>query len=181
MKRARRRHDHERGASLVEFALILPVFVVMIFGMITGGIALSQQNSVKNAVREATRFGAVIQNFPDSTETNPAEITDLYDQVVNAATGDLSVDVPGREICVALIDESNKWWWALYTNSNTPIRGNEQALPSVNSACAEGFDSTVGADTQRIWVRAERKSEIDGIFFQVPVTLDSRSLSRYER
>lgn len=181
MRTEKRRAD-ERGAALVEFAFILPIFVVLIFGMITGGIALSQQNSVKNAVRETTRFGAIVANFPETGDPHPSELGDLYDQVVNAATGDLDVGTDGREICVAMIDADNKWWYEEYGTTAAVVSQNDgAALGSVPSACADGFDGTVGTNTQRIWVRAARQAEIGAIFFDVDIDLESKSLSRYER
>lgn len=177
-----RRRRADRGASLVEFAFILPIFVVLIFGMITGGIALSQQNSVKNAVRETTRFGAIVANFPEAGGPHPPELGDLYDQVVNAATGDLDVGTDGRKICVAMIGASDKWWYEVYGTGAAPVQqGDDVAPASVPAACSDGFDGTVGVSTERIWVRVQRKAEIRAIFFDVPITLESHSLSRYER
>ncbi len=41
-----RRRRRERGASLVEFALILPVFLMLLFGMITAGLALNDKQQM---------------------------------------------------------------------------------------------------------------------------------------
>jgi Flp pilus assembly protein TadG len=57
----RRRARDERGTSLVEFALILPVLVLFIFGIIDFGWAFSQQLSLKHAAREGVR-AAVVNN-----------------------------------------------------------------------------------------------------------------------
>ena len=57
----RRRHGRspERGQALLEFALILPIFVVAILGMIDVGRAIWANNAVANAAREAARYAAV--------------------------------------------------------------------------------------------------------------------------
>jgi len=47
------------GQGLVEFALILPVFLVILIGMVDLGRAIWANNSVANASREAARFAAV--------------------------------------------------------------------------------------------------------------------------
>jgi len=47
--------DSERGAAAVEFALILPVFIILLFGIIEFGAAYNAQILVTNAAREAAR------------------------------------------------------------------------------------------------------------------------------
>jgi Flp pilus assembly protein TadG len=64
----RRRALDERGASLVEFALILPLLVLFIFGIIDFGWAFSQQLAVKHAAREGVR--AAVVNNGAATLTN---------------------------------------------------------------------------------------------------------------
>lgn len=174
--------SRERGASLVEFALVLPLLTVLLFGLLTGGLTLSRQNSVKNAVREATRFGAILPAFPESGDTNPPELADLLDQVVVGASGDLRSGTDGRFICVAMINDADNWWWEIYGESDVlEDSGDEEGVGAVDSRCTEDFDPTVGSGDARIWIRASRKSEIDAIFYQFPITLDSYSMSRYER
>lgn len=56
------RTDHpnrEFGQSLVELAIILPVFLAMTVGLIDAGRAFYQYNTAAHASREAARFGAV--------------------------------------------------------------------------------------------------------------------------
>ena len=47
------------GSSLVEFALIAPVFFMVVLAIIELGIAAWQKNSVASDVREAARYAAV--------------------------------------------------------------------------------------------------------------------------
>lgn len=53
------RQSRARGQGLVEFALVLPVFMVILIGMVDLGRAIWANNSVANAAREAARFAAV--------------------------------------------------------------------------------------------------------------------------
>lgn len=172
----------DRGASLVEFAFVLPLLTVLLFGLFTGGLTLSRQNSVKNAAREATRFGAILPDFPEAGDSNPAALAELYGQVVVGASGDLRAGTQGRVICVAMINESDDWWWEIYEETDSlHDSGDEEDVTVVDPRCTKDFDPSVGSGTSRIWVSTSRKSEIDAIFFQIPVNLQSFSMSRYER
>ena len=53
------RRSRSRGQALVEFALIVPVLVLGIFGIIDFGRYVHTQNSLNEASREAARAGAV--------------------------------------------------------------------------------------------------------------------------
>ena len=43
---------------MVEFALIMPVFLIIIFGGITASMAYQDRSELVQAVREGARFGA---------------------------------------------------------------------------------------------------------------------------
>lgn len=49
----------QRGASAVEFAIVLPVIALLLFGIIDFGVVLNNQNTVRAAAREGARLGAV--------------------------------------------------------------------------------------------------------------------------
>jgi hypothetical protein len=53
------RRGDERGATLVEFAFILPIFALFVFGAIDLGWAFSQNLDVKQGAREGGRIVAV--------------------------------------------------------------------------------------------------------------------------
>jgi len=55
-----RRHD-SRGQSLVEFGLILPIFLLMVFGIIDFGRAVFAYSTLNSAAREAARVAVVDQ------------------------------------------------------------------------------------------------------------------------
>lgn len=160
-----RSSSRDGGASLVEFALLLPLFVVLIFGMITAGIALSQQNSVKNAVREASRFAAVRDNADVQVY-----LADVIAQVENAATGDLRDTTAGKKICAAHTTNGTTFTSRTKTGSTVATGTGRCIQPSE--------DTATGARTQ---IRAERKTEIGAIFFTIPIDLEAQSVSRYER
>jgi Flp pilus assembly protein TadG len=51
----------DRGAVLVEFALIVPILMMLLFGIIQFGIALDRQQAVTSAARQGAR-AAIIKN-----------------------------------------------------------------------------------------------------------------------
>lgn len=53
------RPARSRGQGLAEFALVLPIFLAMLLGMVDIGRAIWANNSVGNAAREAARYAAV--------------------------------------------------------------------------------------------------------------------------
>ena len=54
-----RRRRRERGVSLVEFALVAPIFVVLLLGLFVACIVIMNQNQLTNAVRDGARAAAV--------------------------------------------------------------------------------------------------------------------------
>lgn len=60
MVRLRRAHPTStRGQSLVEFALVAPLFIMLLTGIITLGIGVFYQQQITNAAREASRYAAI--------------------------------------------------------------------------------------------------------------------------
>lgn len=53
----------ERGQSLIEFAIVLPVFLLLFFGIVEFGIVLLDQTMLRNASRTAARAGAIQFEF----------------------------------------------------------------------------------------------------------------------
>lgn len=54
--RARRAED---GAAAVEFALVAPLLIILVFGIIAFGILFAQKLALGNAARQAARYGVV--------------------------------------------------------------------------------------------------------------------------
>ena len=48
-----------KGQSLVEFALILPLFMLIVLGIFDFGRAIYAYSALHNAAREGARYGAV--------------------------------------------------------------------------------------------------------------------------
>lgn len=60
MKTVRKRLSSERGAELIEFALTLPLLLLLVLGIIEFGFMFQEYEVVTNAAREGARIGALI-------------------------------------------------------------------------------------------------------------------------
>jgi Flp pilus assembly protein TadG len=80
----------ERGQSLTEFALVLPVLVLILFGIIQFGIAFNNYIALTDAVRAGARKAAVARHLEDPEGAAEASVraaaTDLR-------ASDLLIDV----------------------------------------------------------------------------------------
>ncbi|MDR7157520.1 TadE/TadG family type IV pilus assembly protein [Arthrobacter sp. BE255] len=61
-------HDSERGAVAVEFAILLPLLLMLVLGTIEFGRAYNAQITLTNAARDGVRVMA-IANDPTSAKT----------------------------------------------------------------------------------------------------------------
>ncbi len=68
---------NSRGASAVEFAIILPLLVILIFGIVELSLALYDQAMITNASREAARAG-IVYRIPAVTDTEITGIVHNY-------------------------------------------------------------------------------------------------------
>lgn len=56
----------QAGASAVEFAIVLPVLVLLLFGVIQFGLAYNRQQGLNAAVREGARLASIGGTFQDT-------------------------------------------------------------------------------------------------------------------
>lgn len=157
MARPLKRRDE--GASLVEFALLAPLVFALLLGMITGGLALSEKNSMENAVREAARLGATLQESTTWADTVRAK-------AVEVSGGDLRTS----DVCVALVKITAP-------NTETLRRSTSCGLPSSAEPSATSVE--VGQCVVKVW--AQRSSELNIIFWRWDLTLETENLNRFER
>lgn len=60
---------NEAGAALVEFALVVPILLILVFGIIEFGLAFNDYIAVRNGSREGARVAVVndVNNAPSCT------------------------------------------------------------------------------------------------------------------
>jgi Flp pilus assembly protein TadG len=59
-----------RGQSMIEFALVLPIFLLIVFGLFDIGRIVFLKVELENAVREGARTGRVLDPFNQTTVQN---------------------------------------------------------------------------------------------------------------
>lgn len=55
----KRKHDSAKGSAIIEFAFVLPVLLILFFGIIEFSVALYDKAILTNASREAARAGVM--------------------------------------------------------------------------------------------------------------------------
>lgn len=66
-------HHSERGSVAVEFALLVPVLFLILFGIINFGVLMYNQAVITNAAREGARWAAI-----HTTPTSGTSCTNAY-------------------------------------------------------------------------------------------------------
>lgn len=77
MRRGRTRND--KGAAAIEAALLFPLTILLIFGMIEFGLLLYNRQIITNASREGARAGIVLST-PRLTDAEIGSVVDAYCQ-----------------------------------------------------------------------------------------------------
>ncbi len=75
----------DRGAALVEFAIILPLLIVLLFGIMEASWAFAQVNDVRHGAREGARLAAV------DFGTTAAIRTEVCDRMDRTSASPISV------------------------------------------------------------------------------------------
>ncbi|MCW2738157.1 TadE/TadG family type IV pilus assembly protein [Nocardioides sp.] len=87
----RRRRGGERGAVAVEFALLMPILLALVAGMIDAGFAINRYTMLNNAAREGVRAASLGQT---SAEVTAVVNKYLGDSGVTATTVSLTCQKP---------------------------------------------------------------------------------------
>lgn len=96
----------ESGQAMVEFALFLPIFVLLLFGMIEFGHYFSQSISVATAASEGAREGIVCASSSDFTSRVNARVQRVAPNLkpANLSVSAVKSSSSGDDEVVVLID-----------------------------------------------------------------------------
>jgi Flp pilus assembly protein TadG len=107
-------NERRRGQSLVEFAVVLPIFLLLFMAIIDLGSAVFTYNSLTNATREGARLAIVNQdtatvisraeNQVAIAEINAPNVTvDYYNPKTDGSPDTLSTCSPVAVGCLAVV------------------------------------------------------------------------------
>ena len=65
--------NNNRGTAIIEFVIVMPLFFLMLFGMLYGGIMLHDYSGLNELTRAAARAGAIEQTDDSEAENPEAE------------------------------------------------------------------------------------------------------------
>lgn len=108
----RRLRRESRGQGLVEFALVLPIFMLLLFGIVDGGRMVFANNQMAQATRAVARvastncfattpacsrtsgpIAAAITSQGSGSLTSPTWVVQCLDPATNAARTNIGLDV----------------------------------------------------------------------------------------
>jgi Flp pilus assembly protein TadG len=159
----------DRGAVALEFALVLPLFVILMFGVVTAGLAYNDKLSIANAVREGARFGSTV-DYSGNPAAWANSVQTRVQQVYFNGASSLTTD----EICVALED-----------NAAPPATPTVYASPtSQGTSCGSEPASPDGVPTGdcvvKVWV--QKPAHISLVIFpDINFNIGAQSVSYYGR
>jgi Flp pilus assembly protein TadG len=100
-----RRARGDDGAALVEFAIVVPIFFLLVFGIMEFGWAFYQSLDVRHGAREGARLASV--NYKTTASPTPADqATQIVDELCSRMdAGDADIDVQITRTGGAIGDE----------------------------------------------------------------------------
>jgi Flp pilus assembly protein TadG len=81
-----RRIHAEDGAAAVEFALVLPVLILLVFGIVEFGLVFNRWLSVTHAAREGVRTYSLTGDAAEGAAAGEASAPDLLGEIACAGS-----------------------------------------------------------------------------------------------
>jgi Flp pilus assembly protein TadG len=133
LRRGRNRPAGARGQSVVEFALVFPVFVLVLAGIIDFGLGLFSYMSMINGAREGARLGVVVSDKTNLPSTVQSRVTGM---AAGLDPGELTVTTTCVRVSVActepqwqpgdavrvVVDYTYHMVWPLTFGTQIPMR-----------------------------------------------------------
>lgn len=175
-RRAGVRSRRARGAALVEFALVLPLLMTMLLGIVSSGSAYNRKLQMSHATREGARYGATA--VPTQTWTSGTWASNVRDLVVQRSAGDLT----NANVCVSLVvntSTSNTIVYSDGAHAASWFTTNADGTPCFTDSYPQYGTSDNGL---RVQVQATRGEKIEvGLLPPINVTLTSKATAKLEK
>ncbi|HET7690259.1 MAG TPA: TadE/TadG family type IV pilus assembly protein [Nocardioidaceae bacterium] len=163
----------------VEFAIILPVLLMLLFGITTAGVSLSHAIGLSNAVREGSRFGAT--NHPGGAilpYDNAKWTTWATDTIARVRGTQFDDPSSSTAVCVDMF----KVGTGTIAGSQLCNQGNGAVQPALGATAAPSMTSTdIAAGTCVVRVWSARPFEVNLVVAPVKAGMVRRSaVTRFE-
>jgi Flp pilus assembly protein TadG len=122
----RKRFHREGGAAAVEFALVVPLLVIFVFGIIGFGVAFMQMQTIRGALREGGRAAATGASAGEVQDHAFASALGAIDSAANVV---VSPNTGNNPVCNAqsIGDDAT----VSYDTSHLPGGGIQVTIPFV--------------------------------------------------
>ncbi|HTE66117.1 MAG TPA: TadE/TadG family type IV pilus assembly protein [Candidatus Binatia bacterium] len=134
MRVIRHRMSRDEGVAAVEFALILPVLALLLFGILEFGRVWSQYQVFQGAAREGARCAGV-----QATEFSECEIQPAIDQAAAPydPEGDAAVEIDGGSAPAGCTDDDQgndvQVSWEQPLDINIPFWNDVTVTPTIKA------------------------------------------------
>jgi hypothetical protein len=159
----------------------MPILVMLLLGMVTGGMAYNKKLAITNGVREGSRYGATLpvassaQCSPSTPGTLDCWLKNVADVTQSASEGELDSTAPAMNICVAYVYPAGT------TGSNDVTRSlTRTASPDTFSNTDCGIADGRPASERRVQVTGSRQGEIQFLVTTMTPTLSSQAVTKFE-
>jgi hypothetical protein len=150
----------EHGSNAVEFALVLPILIMILFGIFYGGLAYDRQLTLSQAARESARYGATLGTAPDEDF-----FTEVLDIAVGTAGRHIDPTVSGDAyVCVRYVPDSG-----------AAVERTRGTVPA--GGCTLQGAAPSGSHVQVI---VSRPASLELVFFRATPRLRGEAVARYE-
>lgn len=160
--RIRRATRGDEGASAVEFALVLPILLLVVFGMVAVGFALFAQITAQQTAREAARVAAVggftgcsiaptgtpndayLTNFITTRQVSTPTIVKL--RLIDGTDSGTTIE-PGDRVEISYSFPTNSIANGALTGITSAIPGGSILMPNTLTVKADSRIEVVGSVT----------------------------------
>jgi hypothetical protein len=164
------RNTSERGAAVVETALVMPLLVMLLVGIVSASAAYEKSSAIKNASRETSRYGATLPVDGDLS----AWLVNVSGIAVASTTGDLDLTKEGHSVCIAYVypdgSATDDRTLSLLVNDTSTVEGAYDCFT----------DGRPDAE-RRVQVIIQRGTTLEAVFFSHDVVLTGEAAARFER
>ena len=167
----------DRGVAVVEFALVLPVLMILLLGMFTGAMAWNQSQALGQGSRVAARYASTLPLPVDvgdglHASNMHAWLDGIADRAIAASEGAMDAGATARAVCVAYVHLPGA------TGDETVRR--QLVGTTRTSGTSPCFADGQPASERRVQVVLERDGVINTGFYRQTIDIRRKVVYRYE-